>query len=117
MSFVQLSSVLSFANGRPDDKAKENLEIVSPDNTLYGEMTQEGNLIEWISNTTERVEFFIVQRSVDGEHFLPIAMIYKKKQSRFSFVDRQTDNKKVYYRLIKVDSFGNGDFTNTISFD
>jgi len=77
----------------------------------------DANHIDWTAGIKEKIVFFIVQRSKDGKHFVPLAMIHKKDETNFSFLDNKTENKKWFYRIIKVDQFGDGVISESIFID
>ena len=83
VGLVQLSTVFSYAkNG--DEVNKEKVMLVSAVAPLTGETFGHGNHIDWTAGIKEKIDFFIVQRSKDDKHFVPLAMIYKKNETHFS---------------------------------
>ena len=86
--------------------------IVKP---LTGERFQEGNQIQWTVDQSDDIQFFILQRSVDGIHFSPIATIQTTKISTcYSFLDKHAANKNWFYRVINVKQNGVGDFSEAL---
>ena len=82
---------------------------------VFGEILDDGNEIKWFVESTEATKYFIVQRSGDGEHYKPLAMIQKVENTiSYSFVDEKTKNKNWFYRVVNVDNQGVGEYTSAV---
>lgn len=82
---------------------------------LNGEVLENGNQIQWVIESPEEVNFFIVQRSKDGVHFSPLAMIAKDAVStEYTFFDEKSNNESWFYRIVYVDYQGVGEFTGAL---
>lgn len=82
---------------------------------IIGQALDNGNQIEWaFESTTEDINFFIVQRSEDGVHFMPLALIQKIDTKSYDFIDQQYNNQKWFYRVVIVHNDGVGDYSNAV---
>jgi len=82
---------------------------------LNGEVLENGNQIQWVIESPEEVNFFIVQRSKDGIHFSPLAMIAKDAAStEYTFFDEKSNNESWFYRIVDVDYQGVGQFSGAL---
>ncbi len=82
---------------------------------IFGENHIEGNEIKWFAESPEATQFFILQRSGDGVHFKPVAMIQKIDNTiSYSYVDTKANNENWFYRVVNVDNQGVGQYTGAV---
>ncbi|HHB77684.1 MAG TPA: hypothetical protein ENK85_00455 [Saprospiraceae bacterium] len=82
---------------------------------LQGEVSENGNHIQWTMESVKDVNFFIVQRSQDGVHFFPLAMVAKEDNvTEYTFVDEKVKSQNWFYRVVDVDYQGVGEFTGAL---
>jgi hypothetical protein len=78
------------------------IELVS----FTGQVTADGNLIEWETSSELNNDYFEVERSDDGEHFLPISTVSGHNNSieshTYQFIDREFRAGNNFYRLKQV---------------
>ncbi len=87
---------------------------VQPENYVSVINTTVGNHIEWQAANDIDIAFFILQRSNDGIHFETVAMINKStKKADYTFID-QTNSSTTYYRILNVNSAGEGHYSEII---
>lgn len=82
-----------------------------------GEATQNGNRLEWITESEVNNNYFNVERSEDGVNFESIGKVSGNGNSNvtneYIFTDLMV-NSDYYYRLKQVDYNGNFEFSNSI---
>ena len=87
-------------------------------NYLKGTATEEGNLLEWETQTELNNDGFEIQRSADGESWKLIDFVEGKGtisgQNTYSFLDTKTTMNNNYYRLKQVDTDGVFGYSNII---
>jgi len=77
------------------------------------------NLI-WQTASETNNDFFTVERSIDGEKFNPIGIVKSKNANSttlldYAFVDKETPNGIVYYRLKQTDIDGKSKYSKIVS--
>ncbi len=84
------------------------IELIS----FRAENTERGNRCEWITASEINNDYFILERSYDGENFVKIAQINgygagtTTETREYNFTDEDPCNGVVYYRLRQVDIDG-----------
>ncbi len=75
--------------------------------------------VQWVTAVEVNCDHFTVERSVDGEHFEPIARVKgagnKSSVSQYLYVDEQPLYGMSYYRLRQTDFDGNFSYTETVT--
>jgi hypothetical protein len=83
--------------------------------------TYEGNLIVWITASETNNDYFLLERSYDGENWVGLDKINGAGSSnlniRYNYIDKDFGNFINYYRLTQVDFDGNFEVFNIISID
>jgi len=86
---------------------------------FWGEKQTAGVELNWITATESNSDFFIVEHSLDGINFQPLANIAASGNSlnekRYQYLHKQASFGTNYYRLRAVDFSGFEDFSSTIS--
>ncbi|MBK8497375.1 MAG: FG-GAP repeat protein [Flavobacteriales bacterium] len=84
-----------------------------------GKALTEGNDLEWTTGSEWESAGFIVERSVDGEHFAAIGELAAAGESSsatdYTFLDRNAPTGLSYYRLRLIDVSGSEDQSEVIS--
>ncbi len=84
-------------------------------NSIFGEALPEGNQIHWNAESLENVNFFIVQRSIDGEKFFPLAIVAKVGDKfDYTFLDEKVESESWFYRIVDVDYQGVGELSSAL---
>ena len=97
-----------------------DFETTTPINLLYfeGKIQQNGNLLSWATASEKNNAFFSLQSSTDGFIFCEIAKIQGKANSNttqyYSFLDKNSEANKTYYRLLQTDFDGTTTNSQTI---
>lgn len=82
---------------------------------IDGKVLISGNQLHWSVESTENLNFFIVQRSDNGVNYKPLAMIQVDYSvTEYDFVDEKANNKNWFYRIVNVDFQGVGEYTSAI---
>lgn len=71
--------------------------------------------IIWNSSTTENIEYFAVEHSIDGFNFSECCLVFidpSKVQSEYSCINEKQINKVAYYRVKQVDFDGSIFYTD-----
>lgn len=85
---------------------------VEPSNSISVKGLANGNEIIWHGAINADVTLYIVQRSEDGVHYQPVAMIPKTiVNENYSFVDQKAKNSLTFYRILNVDANGDAYFS------
>jgi len=88
---------------------------VQPDNNVSVTGTTIGNHIEWKASDNVEVAFYIIQRSYDGANFHTVAMINKNSSNQdYTFLDQKSNPTTTYYRILNVNSQGEGHYSKII---
>jgi len=86
--------------------------FMPPVEMLYftGEVRQEGNYLAWATASESGSDYFLVERSADGQHFVPLGSVAatgnSASQKEYSFMDDHPLGRDNYYRLKIVDQNG-----------
>ena len=92
-----------------------NTTLVQPLNSVSVSPTTIGNHIEWKAVNNMDVAFYIVQRSSDGIQFQTAAMINKNNvDADYTFFDQNVSSATTYYRILNVNSAGEGHYSEII---
>jgi hypothetical protein len=74
--------------------------------------------VTWSTASERNVAFHEVQRSADGQHFVPIGRVdaigYSQQRVDYAYVDQDPLNGANYYRLRSVDSDGAFELSNAV---
>lgn len=97
----------STVSGGPIECVKLPVEV----EYFNGEETTEGILIEWATATEVESDYFILERSRDGQNFETLATLDAAGNSlemlTYNFLDTNVDcGMELYYRLVQVDFNG-----------
>ena len=90
------------------------IELLSFDgiNTVFG------NQIDWSTATEKDNDYFIIEKSFDGNTFNSIARIQSNGDSNiqqdYQYVDTENTNQTSYYRLVTVDHFGKREIVSKV---
>lgn len=86
--------------------------------TFTGRNTNKGNLLEWVTATELDNDYFTLERSRDGIHFEPIAVIdgagTSMSPSYYEFTDKFAKTGYNYYRLKQTDFDGHFTYSKII---
>jgi hypothetical protein len=104
---VQRSDISSFSDyAIAFNKFNETLPVELLDFSAE-ELSDKQILISWQTASEINNNYFVLERSYDANNFEKIAQIQGSGNSNsiieYSFIDKQTANKKIYYRLKQVD--------------
>jgi hypothetical protein len=84
-----------------------------------GKAMATGNEITWITKSETDNDYFILQRSTNGQLFMDIALVdgagTKLSQSHYTYLDQLAVNGISYYRLVQTDFNGTKTQSETIS--
>lgn len=87
--------------------------------SFSGTVRTEDNLLTWITASERNSDYFLVERSGDGNSFEPIGSISAATHSstpiQYQFADGAAPEGLSYYRLRMVDSDGSEAFSNIIA--
>lgn len=76
------------------------------------------NMLYWATATENKNNYFIIERSIDGAHFLPIGRVEAAGSSNsirnYSFADAAALTGTVYYRLKCVDIDNKADYSKVV---
>ena len=90
------------------------IELLSFD----GINTASGNQINWSTATEKDNNYFIIEKSFDGNTFNSIARIQSNGDSNiqqdYQYVDTENTNQTSYYRLVTVDHFGKREIVSKV---
>jgi len=79
--------------------------------SFSGEAEERGNLLKWITASEFESEYFLLERSTDGDNFEEIAQIDAAGNSNgllvYDYMDEGAPEGVSYYRLLERDSDGN----------
>ncbi len=80
---------------------------------------KDATLIQWSTITELQNDFFTLERSEDGEVYIPIAYVDgfgdSHEEKYYSYTDKQTNRQKgYYYRLKQTDKDGNSKYYHSI---
>lgn len=85
------------------------------DAVLSAIVQKEGIQLDWSIFTTTPIRQLMLERSLDGQHFHPIAS-FTAEQQRFDFLDKQVETHQVYYYRLKLETMdGQAIYSNTQS--
>jgi hypothetical protein len=83
----------------------------------YSEGTS--NILEWSTASEQNSDIFILERSEDGENFIPLDVVDAAGNSTSTIKYRSIDSNPIigmnYYRLRNLDIDGTGDLSNVIA--
>ncbi|MEO5683829.1 MAG: T9SS type A sorting domain-containing protein [Chitinophagaceae bacterium] len=83
-----------------------------------GQKSNSGNLLQWRTATEQNNDYFSIERSEDGTHFVGIGRVAGSGNSSmphdYTYSDSKTSAGNYYYRLKQVDKDGKSDFSKTI---
>jgi hypothetical protein len=71
--------------------------------------------ITWKVGVEQNVKGYDIERSTNGRDFNKIGFVAANGQSTYSFIDAQTSQGTVYYRVKNVDNDGNFKYSNILS--
>jgi len=71
------------------------------------------NVLEWLMESDENIDYYNVQRSYDGTNFETIALVQKNNQS-YSFIDINPEEKNIYYRIVLFDYAGHKEYSRIV---
>lgn len=84
-----------------------------------GRALDEGVMLDWATATERDSKRFVVERSMDGEKFLPIGEVAAQGHSGipvfYSFLDGQPLLATAYYRLLQEDNDGSMTYSRVVS--
>jgi hypothetical protein len=66
-----------------------------------------GNILKWQNLSNRKVDYFIIQKSIDSKKYLNLTSIKNRNQKWFKYIDPMVEKSEVYYRIILVDFEGN----------
>lgn len=94
------------------------VELISFD----GKATEQGNQLSWQTLTESHNDYFVVERSIDGENWVEVATVDGAGSSRdilnYSITDNAfASNTMNYYRLSQVDFDGTNRFYDLLAID
>ena len=106
-------SGFALSNAPPVGPLSVNLLSFNGKNSGYG------NNLMWATSSETNNSHFIIERSVDAAKFEPIGQIKShgnsKELLKYSYLDKNIENKLYYYRLRDVDMNGKKGFSKIIS--
>jgi hypothetical protein len=70
--------------------------------------------INWTVETEKNLSYFTIQRSYNGEKFEDVSNVKSTSLKSYSLIDKNIEDKNVYYRLECVDNDGKSSFSNII---
>jgi lysophospholipase L1-like esterase len=70
--------------------------------------------LRWIVDNANEAQKFILRRSNDGNHFLPIKEVDAQNKIEFTFIDNSTDQKDRFYQLELKDISGKSTFSKIV---
>lgn len=91
--------------------------------TFSGEYQRDknSNFLSWITTSEVNNDYFLVERSYDGENFTAVGEVdgvgSSIVENVYSFYDPVDSHKLTYYRLKQVDTDGAYEYSNTITID
>src|SRR5687767_2073703 len=72
-------------------------------------------IIDWKTDGTIPTNYFAIQKSADGINFKTIALVLgpdpKQKGDSYGCIDKITETRNSYYRLVHIDTNGNEQIT------
>jgi len=78
-------------------------------------------IIEWETSTEINNDYYLLQKSTDGANFNVIANIdgagNSTETNRYSYIDKNSDNNDIYYRLTQIDFDGQSSTSKIIATD
>ncbi|MEZ4886523.1 MAG: CHRD domain-containing protein [Chitinophagales bacterium] len=87
--------------------------------SFEGEVLEEGNKLQWVTASETNNDFFLLERSFDGQSFENLTKVTgvgnSNSPSRYEYLDRETTASITYYRLSQTDLDGRTEFLGTIS--
>ncbi len=87
--------------------------------SFTGKNSGETNVMEWLTVSETRSDYFVVERSRDGKTFEPVGKVKGAGNSTvektYSFTDEHPFSGINYYRLKQVDYDGNFSYSQTVS--
>ena len=93
------------------------VELVS----FKGKLVDETVLLEWETASEINNDFFTLERSTDGLHFVPLAQIPGAGNSitaiRYDYLDKQPEIGINYYRLLQTDFDGTSEYSEIIAIE
>ena len=93
------------------------LQLLSFDARPQGGQVQ----VEWRTAVEQDISHFVVERSRDGEHFLPMQQVAARgaghTSNHYSWLDEAPFEGVTYYRLLQLDQRGNGVYSNVVAVD
>ena len=125
-TFTGRSHVITLSSGETEDEVSAGfnllLDVELASFTVRYNEQRDYARVEWIANSEINNDFFIVERSFDGERFNPIAKLATKGNTKTPVLYHVDDNDlneagTYSYRLIQVDINGQQSISNIISFD
>lgn len=66
-----------------------------------------GNILKWQNLSIRKVDYFIIQKSIDSKKYFNLTSIKNQNQKWFKYVDPIIEKIEVHYRIILVDFEGN----------
>lgn len=90
-----------------------NIELAS----FTGEYRNYGTHLQWQSSVEEQADYFTVERSNDGLHFVDIGHVSAyQRPSTYDYTDHENhDGREIYYRLRMVDENGTAEHSKVIT--
>jgi hypothetical protein len=83
-----------------------------------GEKSTDCNLLTWCTATEIMTDYFVLEKSIDGINFTPLANIdavgFSLQPANYSYKDYEKSSTVNYYRLQQFYVDGNSDFSNVI---
>jgi hypothetical protein len=78
--------------------------------SFEGEVQAEGNLLRWITASEVNNDYFVLERSTDGQNFVTVQQVDGKGTtntiSSYEYLDRNAPKGTSYYRISQVDYDG-----------
>ena len=124
-TFTGRSHVVTLSSGETEDEVNAGfnllLDVELASFVVRYDESRDLARIEWIVNTEINNDFFIIERSYEGEDFIPIDKIASKGNTRtltmYHTDDTDVDKSGEYrYRLIQVDLNGEQSNSNIVNF-
>jgi|MDSX01.1.fsa_nt_gb hypothetical protein len=87
--------------------------------SFIGECNSRGNQLEWSTSSESNNNFFVVEKSMDGVHFVPLDTVFSVSNSQslttYQFTHEGFLEPLLYYRLFQVDLNGKREYLSVIA--
>jgi len=77
-------------------------------------LTEQGNQLTWSAENTDGFKNFIVEKSIDGRNFNETGSVNITVNNNYSFLDKNINADKTYYRLKMISANGKAEYSNVV---